>query len=150
MGKIWGWIAIVASLSIGAAVAQTGAGRALLRSAGLSSPSGSYTALSFATPQALPARLESRVVSIPVSFVIRNASGSSSVYHWVILLSHTGTSLAAAAGQVRVPHGAKTTVKTTIRTVCAGGRLQLTVHLADPAESIDFWTACWSSKGSKS
>ena len=148
MAKMWSWIVLVAFISIFAGIAQTGHGRAILRAAGLSPPSGSYTALSFANPQALPTRLDSKVAPLRVSFVIRNASDSSApqVYHWAILLSRGGTSSAAAAGQVRVSSGDSTTVNKTVRKSCAAGRLQLTVHLDYPAESIDFWTACWSPK----
>jgi hypothetical protein len=148
MAKIWPWIAVVAFISIAAGIAQTGHGRSILQAAGLAPPSGSYTALSFANPQALPTRLESKAALLQVSFVIQNASDSPSpeVYHWVILLSHGRRSHAAAAGQVTVRSGARTTVNKTVRGSCAGGQLQLTVHLARPAESIDFWTTCWSRK----
>lgn len=148
MARMWPWITLVVAMLILAGIAQTGYGRTVLRTVGLSPPSGSYTALSFANPQELPTRLRSKVSQVQVSFAIRNASNSSAsrVYNWVILLSHSGRSLTAAAGQVMVPFGAVRTVNKTVRTSCAKGQLQLTVRLANPAEHIDFWTACWSSK----
>jgi hypothetical protein len=144
--KMSSWIVLIAVISIAAGIAQTHRGQGLLHAAGLSPPSGSYTALSFANPQTLPTRLGSKVAPIHISFVIRNASASSGprAYHWVILLSHAGRSRAAAAGQVLVSSGAKTTVNKTVFTSCTRGRLKLAVHLAYPAESIDFRAACWS------
>ncbi len=149
MAKVWSWIALVALISLAAGAAQTSPGRSLLQKAGLASAPASYTTLSFAHPQALPARLRSVVAAIHVSFVIHNASGSSAprVYHWAIMLSHAGASLYGAVGQTRVPSGAGTTVNTTVLAVCTGGRLRLAVRLARPAESIDFWTACRTRNG---
>lgn len=147
--KAWGWIVLIGLVCTAVGLIQTVRGRAVLRMVGLSSPSGDYTALSFSNPQELPARLTSRVATIPISFVVRNASGSPTpqVYRWTISVSHAGRSQTAAAGQVQVPSGTRTLVNTTVRTRCVGGHLKLAVHLTEPAESIDLVAACWSPKG---
>lgn len=147
--KPWNWVALAVLVPVMAGVAQTGAGQSLLRSAGLAAPPTSYVALSFRDPQALPARLASPVAAVRVSFVIRSVSASPAarVFHWSIQLREAGSRLTVAAGQVPVPGGAERIVSTTVLAACSGGRLQLAVKLARPAESIDYWTACAASQG---
>jgi hypothetical protein len=143
------WIALAILVPVIAGVAQTGAGQSLLRSAGLAGPPTSYVALSFRDPQALPARLATPYAAIHVSFVVHNVSASPAarMFRWSVRLTETGSRLTAAAGRVLVPGGAERTVTATVQTACAGGRLQLVVQLARPAESIDYWMACPAVRG---
>jgi hypothetical protein len=138
------WIALAVLVPVMVGLAGTGTGQSLLRSAGLAAPPASYVALSFQDPQALPARIASPYAAIHVSFVVHNVSASPAarMLHWSIRLSKTGSRVTAAAGRVLVLGGAERTVTATVLAFCVGGRLQLVVQLARPAESIDYWMAC--------
>jgi hypothetical protein len=142
--KTRSWVALAVLVPIMAGLAQTGAGHSALRAAGLAAPPASYVALSFTDPQALPAQLHSKVSTVKVSFVIHDTPGApvSRIYRWSVLVSQAGSTLPAAAGQVRVPAGGERTIRTTVLTTCTAPRLRLAVQLASPAESIDFWAAC--------
>jgi hypothetical protein len=130
-------IVLCAALAIG--LAQTSAGGYLLREAGLSARPAGFTSLAFADPQSLPARLPS---SVRTSFTVTNTSGDPHSYQWSISMDHAGHTTPLAAGQVSVPAGGSTTVTRTVTASCANGQARMTVRLAAPAESIDFWAAC--------
>ncbi len=139
----WGGpVALIAVVVVLAALAQTGPGYALLKDAGLYKDPASYTELAFAAPADLPARLTSKETPLRLAFRIHNVSGSSRGYDWSVVLVHAGRSKVAAGGAVAVPAQGQTTVAKTVPLACTGGRLQVIVRLADPRESIDFWTTC--------
>ena len=125
-----------------AGLAQTGTGHAVLREAGLLQAQPDYTALAFTYPQSLPRQLRSEHASIDVSFGIHNITGSPRTYRWSIMLVRSGRTQLNFAGVLRIPDKGSSTVDRNIETSCVGGRLQVVVRLASPAESIDFWTAC--------
>jgi hypothetical protein len=150
MPKWWSSVALVAVVAVAAGSAQTNAGHVLLQKAGLSEVPASYTALAFAHPQSLPAQLGSKKSSTYLLFVIRNVSGPPHFYHWQVLLRHGEHTQDMAAGQVRLPSHGETTIGRTVTTSCVGGRIDLIVHLTAPAESINFWAACWPAKRSGS
>ena len=145
--KWWSTLAFAALLMTGVGLAQTGAGRALLQDVGLVQAPRSYTELAFTAPGSLPDQLTSSHTDIKVSFGIRNASGSSRTYQWSIAFARSGQSTVKASGVVKTSAQGTATVVKTVKAACVGGRLQVVVHLASPAESIAFWTACPSLSG---
>ena len=146
MAKWWSALFLVAALSASAGVAQTSVGSSLLREAGLSQSSASYTSLAFTDPQELPEQLMARHATIHVSFVIKNMSGTSRTYGWSVLLIRTGHNK-RLVGYAKIRAGEESTVRTMLRFSCVDGRFHVVVKLAMPTESIGFWTDCWPSKG---
>lgn len=147
MARWWGFAGLIAATVTAAGVAQTPAGHAALASTGLFDEPASYTALSFAAPQALPEQLPSAHANLNASFVIRNSSGGSRSYQWSITVLRDGHSRRVASGEARVAAGSAVTVASRVAASCTGGRLRVAVNLTRPAESIGFWTACAPGKG---
>jgi hypothetical protein len=138
----WGVAALVAVVVLGAGLAQTSPGHDLLQRAGLFEAPTSYTELAFSTPDGLPEDLISKRASIPVSFGIHNASGAAQSYQWSVVLTANGHSRVSASGGVTVPAQGQVAVDKVVKASCNGGRLQVTVRLTAPAQSIDFWVDC--------
>jgi hypothetical protein len=138
----WQAIALCAAVVVLAGLAQTGAGHALLRGAGLfQSPTG-YTALSFLHPQAPIARNAKQRSAAAVSFKIHNANAGARDYHWSVFLVHDGRRRTVGSGDVHVTAGHQASIIRSLKTGCTTGQTQLIVGLALPAESIDAWTSC--------
>jgi hypothetical protein len=149
MAKGWRALALVVVVAFAVEAAQTSLGHTLLQKAGLvKTPS--YTALSFAAPQLLPTQLPAQNSSVGVSFVIHNATASAHAYNWQVQLVRGKSSTSAASAQTLVPAGASTIVANTIKTSCVGGKIGFVIKLAVPAESINFWSACWPGAGGSS
>lgn len=142
-------VTIVAVAALAAGLAQTNAGRSLLGQAGLYARPASYTALAFIDPQSLPTHLEAAPTRVNVPFAVTNASAGPRSYHWSIALERAGRSYRLAAGEVEVPAGHRGTVAGTVTASCAAGQARMTVQVAAPAESIDFWLACSPQTGGK-
>jgi hypothetical protein len=138
----WRAIVLVDLVVLSVGLLQTSPGHALLRDTGLFEVPTSYTELAFTTPAGLPDQLASEHASIEVSFGIHNVSASARTYRWSIALVRSDKSQVKASGVVNAPAHGHATVGRTVATVCAGGRLQVVVRLASPAESIDFWATC--------
>jgi hypothetical protein len=149
MAKGWRALVLVVVPAFAVEVAQTSPGRALLQKAGLvKAPN--YTALSFVRPQLLPTQLPARNSSVRVSFAIRNATASSHAYNWQVQLVRGKSSTSVASARTLVPARASSIVASTIRTSCVGGKIDFVIRLAVPAESINFWSACWPAGGGSS
>lgn len=136
-----------AVLLAAAALAQTPAGHAVLRGAGLEKPVPSYAALSFARPQSLPARLPAGHASVRVPFQIRNDSAATQSYQWSLDAVRTGDRADGpvtrpVTGRATLAPGATVTMNPALRLSCAGGQLRVTVRLASPAESVYFLASC--------
>jgi hypothetical protein len=136
-------VAIVAAAAVAAGLAQTSAGHSLLRRAGLYAEPAHYTSLAFIDPQSLPTHLSPAPTRVSVPFAVTNTSAGPRSYHWSIALDRAGHTDRLAAGQVGVPAGDRATVTRTVAASCATGQARMTVQIAAPAESIDFWLACW-------
>ena len=143
----WSAVALVALVLLGAGLAQTRPGRVLLQSAGLRQVPASYKELALTAPSSLPVKLKSAHAPIEVSFGIHNVSVSPQTYRWSVTFVRSGRSHVKASGVIRAQVQGRATVAKTFATVCVGGRLQVVVRLAMPAESIDFWATCVSSSG---
>ena len=143
-------VLVVALLLLCVGLAQTSQGHVLLGDAGLYEPPASYTELTFTTPGDLPSTLPSSNSPIDVSFNIHNVSGAARSYQWSVVLTKTSQSHVKASGTVTAPAQGRVTVAKSVAMACVGGRLQVLVRLASPAESVDFWVTCpASAKSSK-
>jgi hypothetical protein len=139
-------IAGSAVLITAAALAQTPAGHAVLREAGLEQVSPSYAALSFAQPRSLPTRLGARHTTVHVPFTIQNHSADTQSYQWSLTASevggHGGPVARPVTGQATLASGEAATMDPALRLSCTSGQVRVTVHLARPDESIDFLAGC--------
>jgi hypothetical protein len=136
-----------AVLVAAAALAQTPAGHAVLRAAGLEKAPPSYATLSFAQPQSLPAQLPAPRTTVHVSFTIRNDSADTHSYFWSLSATHTsrlagGPAARPVSGSTTLAPDATATLDPALPLSCTGGQLRVTIHLASPAESIDFLANC--------
>jgi hypothetical protein len=138
----WQLLALVAAVLVCLGLAQTQPGHAALADVGLYETPATYTELAFSDPGHLPGALPKPTSSIAVSFTIHNVSGDSRSYQWSILLALSGKSHVAASGTVLSPAQGQTAVTRSVTASCVGVRLQVTVRLASPAESISFWMTC--------
>jgi hypothetical protein len=135
-------VLVVASVLLCVSLAQTSQGHVLLSDVGLYEQPASYTELTFTTPGDLPSTLPSANSPIDVSFGIHNVSGTARAYQWSIALTKASQSHVKASGTVTAPPQGRVTVTKSVAMACVGGRLQVLVRLASPAQSIDFWVTC--------
>lgn len=124
-----------------ALAAQTAAGKSLLRHAGLIGGRDAYTALAFENPRNLPADLRGHP-KLRVGFTLRNAEGGPRTYRWTIFSQTRRGSRKLASGSVFAAKGTLARAGARIRIPCSGDRVRVNVRLAEPAESIGFWTHC--------
>jgi hypothetical protein len=124
------------------ALAQTPAGHAVLRGVGLEQASSSYAALSFAQPQSLPSRLPAPHTTVHVPFTIENDSAAAQSYIWSLNVADAGRAARPVSGRITLAAGATVTLDPALTLNCTGGQVRIAVHLASPAESIDFLAYC--------
>ena len=135
-------LSIVAALLVCVGLAQTQQGHTLLRNVGLYEPPAVYTELTFSNPGSLPSALSKPNENVKVSFSIHNISDVSRTYQWSIVFMHSGKSQPKASGAVVTPAQGRTGITKSLAAACTGGRLQVLVQLASPAESVGFWVTC--------
>jgi hypothetical protein len=145
----WPLLSVVAVVLICVSLAQTQPGHVLLRDTGLYETPAVYTELMFSEPEALPSALEKPSGNVKVSFGIHNVSDASRSYQWSIVFVHAGKSQVKASGVVQTPPQGLIGITRSLVTACVGGRLQVVVRLANPAESISFWMTCPSAAAKK-
>ena len=138
----WPLIFLVAAVLACVSLAQTQQGHVLLRNVGLYETPAAYTELTFSDPGALPSALEKPSSSVKVSFGIHNVSDASRSYQWSIAFAHAGKNQVKASGVAVTAAQGRTGVTRSLVAACVGGRLQVVVRLASPAESISFWMTC--------
>jgi hypothetical protein len=137
------YLALVAVIVVVCAgLAQAQQGHSLLRAAGLYEEPASYTELAFNTPGALPSTLTKSGASVKVSFGIHNVSENPRSYTWSIVLVYSGVSRVKASGAAPTPPQGRTAITKSVVAACVGGRVQVVVRLASPAESISSWMTC--------
>ena len=142
MRSRWYLLLLIAAVMACASLAQTRQGHTLLGAAGLYEEPATYTELAFSTPDELPNTLPKSNASVKVSFGIHNVSGSVRSYNWSIALVRSGVSQVKASGAALTAAQGRTTITKSVMAACDGGRVQVVVHLASPAESISFWMTC--------
>ena len=138
----WRWIGLIAVLAVASGLIQTGAGHSLLQRAGLVAEPVDYTALSFANPAALPTQLPSAHATVPTAFMIHNVSGAQRTYRWFIDVTRNDHSQRIGTGTLDLPAESQQVIKENLALSCPSGRLKVTISLASPAESIDYWASC--------
>jgi hypothetical protein len=138
----WQLPLLVAAVLACAGLAQTQQGHVLLRNVGLYETPTAYTELAFSQPGDLPSALTRPDASVKVSFRIHNVSADPRAYKWSIVLVQTGKSQVKASGTVQAPAQGRTSITRSVAAACVGGRVQVLVKLASPAESISFWMTC--------
>ncbi|MGD0701323.1 MAG: hypothetical protein ABSA02_15740 [Trebonia sp.] len=138
----WPLLSVVAAVLICTGLAQTQRGHVLLRDTGLYETPAVYTELAFNDPGALPSALEKTNGTVKVSFGIHNVSYAARSYQWSIQMVHDGKNRVEAGGAAQTPAHGRTGVTRSVAAACVGGRLQVVVRLARPAESISFWVTC--------
>jgi hypothetical protein len=142
-----GLVGLVGAVVLAAAIGQTAAGHAILRSAGLFEEPASYTTLAFVHPQSLPEQLRSRRMKVALSFVINNVGGSSHDYQWSVRLVQGYATRRLAAGSVAIASAHAAEIARTADISCARGKVQIIISLARPDESIDAIMSCSPGKG---
>jgi hypothetical protein len=135
-------LSIVAAVLVCVGLAQTQQGHVLLRNVGLYETPAVYTELTFSDPGSLPSALSKPNQNVKVSFSIHNVSGVSRTYQWSIVFVHSGKSQLKATGAVVTLAQGRTGITKSLVAACTGGRLQVVVRLASPAESVGFWVTC--------
>jgi hypothetical protein len=142
----WGAAALIAVVALAAGIGQTSPGQEILRKTGLSSEPTTYTSLAFLNPQSLPPQLGSQPTNVEVSFMIHNGEGLARDYQWSVRLVQRRGTRSVAAGSIRVTSGGGASITRPARVICTQGQVRIVVSLVYPAESIDFWTTCRSSR----
>jgi hypothetical protein len=125
-----------------AGFAQTGTGHVLMRAAGLIAPPAPYTALSFTSPQLLPAHLRRGSFDLPVSFRITNFSVTARDYHWSVLLVEGRRTRGVSSGRLTIAPGRTQSLSRGVSGSCRAGDVRTVVRLSAPSESIDFLASC--------
>jgi hypothetical protein len=138
----WQGVVTLLAVVLVACVAQTSAGHAILRKAGLFEESASYTSLAFVHPQSLPEQLGAKRANVGVSFEIHNVSGASRDYRWSVLMVQGGNTHRVATGSVLVASGGGVSITRAVKVFCVRGQTQIVVSLVYPAEHIDAWMEC--------
>ena len=138
----WRWIGLIAVLAVASGLIQTGAGHSLLQRAGLVAEPVDYTALSFDNPAALPTQLPSAHATVPTAFMIHNVSGAQRTYRWFIDVTRNDRSQRIGTGTLDLPAESQQVIRENLALSCPSGRLKVTISLASPAESIDYWASC--------
>ena len=142
MSSRWYLILLGVMALVCVSLAQTAQGHRLLGDAGIYEEPAVYTELAFIAPGALPNTLPTPTASVKVSFGIQNVSGNPRSYDWSIVLVHSGVSKIRASGTVLTAAQGQASVTRSVVPACTGGRVQIVVRLASPAQSISFWMTC--------
>jgi hypothetical protein len=133
-------LAVIALVCV--SLAQTPQGHTALAAAGIYEEPATYTELAFTTPGAMPDALPLATASVKVSFGIHNVSGAPRSYDWSIVAVDSGVSKVKASGTVLTAAQGRASVTRSVVPGCTGGRVQVVVRLASPAQSINFWMTC--------
>ncbi len=136
------WITVIAVFAAASGLALTGDGYSLLQKAGLVARPVSYTALSFENPEALPTQLPSAHTTVKTAFMIHNVSGAPRTYHWFVDITRNDRSMRIRTGTLKLLAESQRVISEILALSCPSGRLKVTISLANPAESIDYWANC--------
>jgi hypothetical protein len=135
--------ALTAAIVVLATVlAQTAAGKSVLRDAGLlGSPQG-YTELEFIEPAKLPVQLTPGTHTPRVPFRIHNVESGPHTYRWSVVAISGSHTQRLAGGRQDLAKGQSRFLHPHVPVTCTSGRVRLEVRLADPAQSIGYWVKC--------
>jgi hypothetical protein len=137
------------ALLVGAALlvglAQTGTGADALGSLGLHSQAEGFTELGFQASGSLPDHVGGPGDGTSMPFIIGNHEGEQRSYAWIVEQRTGDGTRELAHGTTPQLGDARSTLVTPAVTVdcgAPGDRVRVIVRLADPAQSIAFWTRC--------
>jgi hypothetical protein len=145
--RSWGAAALIAVVALAAGIGQTNPGREIMRAAGLSSAPTTYTSLAFLNPQSSQQQLGPLPANVKASFVIHNGEGLARDYQWSVSLVQGRNTRSVAIGSIRIASGDDTSIIRSARVACTQAKVKIVVSLVHPAESIDSWATCRSSRG---
>jgi glycosyltransferase involved in cell wall biosynthesis len=137
--------AVVIAVLLLIAVAQSAPGRSALRAMGLTAHAARYTELAFARPSGPGASGPSTSGNLVLPFVLHNVEDAPRSYDWTIDASARGQATTVAHGQVHLTAGQRVGISPRVACVYSG-HVRIEVRLANPAQSIGFWTACPTSR----
>jgi hypothetical protein len=145
----WILVVVVAALALAAVgIAQTAAGRSLLRKAGLTSPPARYTELAFERPMLLPEKFPHGRFKVRAPFTIHNVDGARRTYRWTVEEIAGGRTTKVAQGDLTEDAGIRRRANPRMWLRCThAGRVRVQVRLTDPAESIGWWARCLPATG---
>jgi hypothetical protein len=132
-------LALLALVAAAVVLAQTSAGRTLLRRAHISQPPMGFVQLSFRDAGALPDYTVSAHGRKRIVFELTNNEHDARSLRWTIA---TRGDRPAASGTLRLKAGETKTLRRTVRIRCTRRRVYEIVRLADPSESIGYWMSC--------
>jgi hypothetical protein len=126
------------------ALAQTGAGRSLMRIAGLTGGGdGSYSELAFTGPSALPHGLPRERTSIAMPFELTNRTGADRSYRWSVVTITGARTTELARGSAEIPADGRATIDPRASYACRiDGRLRIEARVDGGREAIGFWARC--------
>jgi hypothetical protein len=134
---------ITAAIVVLAAVlAQTAAGKSVLRDAGLLGSPQAYTELEFVEPAKLPVQVTPGTHRLRVPFRIHNVEDSARTYRWSVVAITGGRTQRLAGTRQDLAKGQSRYLDPHVPLTCSGGRVRIEVRLADPAQSIGYWVKC--------
>ena len=142
----WSVVTLVVAVALVAGISQTSFGHTILERAGLIQTPRSSTSLAFLNPRSPPEQLSSKQATVGVSFVIHNAGDTSQNYQWSMLLRQGQFTYHVAEGSARIAPGQEESISRSAKVKCTRGRVRIIVNLMHPAEFIDAWLACQTSK----
>jgi hypothetical protein len=131
---------------LAAGIGQASAGHVVLRRLGLLGGPAPYTSLAFLHPQSLPGQLPAARARVDTSFVIYNSDVARHDYQWSLQLVHSGHDRVVDAGAVQVPGRHRTVILRATEISCSGGEVEIVIKLIHPAEAIDAFAACRTSR----
>lgn len=141
----WLAVALVAALALAAVgIAQTAAGRSVLRAAGLTAKPARYTELSFVRPALLPEKFPHGRFKVTAPFTIHNVGDTPRTYRWTVEEIASGRTTTVARGELTEDPGIRRGANPRMWLHCSTGqqRVRVQVRLQDPAESIGWWARC--------
>lgn len=141
------WLAVAALVAAGLAaigVAQTAAGRSVLRSAGLAGSPPRYTELAFANPGRLPYELLQSRGRVRAGVLVHNMEGSTRLYRWRAVEERPARgTVKLDSGRVQVAPEGWARIGPRLRVICAGSeRVHIRIALDNPPRSVGFWIEC--------
>jgi hypothetical protein len=136
-------VALLVGAALVLGLAQTGPGGDALGSLGLRSPSEGYTELAFKASGSLPEHVTAPTATPDMPFIVGNREGGDRTYRWIIQRrDRSGLRQVATGTTPRLASGSSLIVTPRVRFACGEGRVRVIVRLAEPAQSIAYWTRC--------
>jgi hypothetical protein len=131
-----GGIVLVLALFI-----QTGPGRSLTGSLGLSGHTTPYTELFFSAPRDLPEQVTDGKPPENASFVIGNRMTSAQKYHWTAFAVHGKKEVKLGEADIALASGAEATVKPPA-VKCTPGPITYVIRLKGRPETLSILARC--------